>query len=130
MKRILFLCPHNAAKSVLAAAYFNKRVTYLGVEARAFSAGTEPDDAVSAHVATLLDERGYGRSEHKPRRVKRADFEEADQIISIGCDLRDLPETDKKIARWDDVAPPSRNLEGAWQQVRARVDKLIGELNG
>lgn len=132
IKQVLFLCPHNAAKSVMAAAYFNGRVSVLGAEARAFSAGTEPDLEVSPHVATLLRRAGYGNLTHKPRKVSRVDIENADQIVSIGCAVGDLPSTAQNTARnmvqWDDVSPPSRDLDGAWRQIRERVDKLIEQM--
>ncbi|MBZ0305562.1 MAG: hypothetical protein K8I82_05795 [Anaerolineae bacterium] len=51
-KTILFLCPHHAAKSVLAEAYFNRAMS--GTDFQATSAGTEPDEAVMPSVAELL----------------------------------------------------------------------------
>jgi protein-tyrosine-phosphatase len=41
--RILFLCPHNAAKGVIAAAYFNRFAQQIGLLWVADSAGTEHD---------------------------------------------------------------------------------------
>ena len=125
MEWVLFLCPHNAAKSILATVYFNKRMADIGTEARAFSAGTEPDEEVALHVATLLYEEGYSRPEHKPRQVNQADLDKADRIVSIGCDLRGLSTTGKQVTQWNDVPPPSKDLQGAWREVKARVDELI-----
>jgi len=51
---ILFLCPHNAAKSVIAAAYFNRLAQQIGLQWLADSAGTEPSEAVSPNVVTML----------------------------------------------------------------------------
>ena len=127
-QRLLFLCPHNAAKSVMAAAYFDRRAGDVGLEARAFSAGTEPDEEVAPHVATLLTKEGYNAG-HEPRKVSREDLERADRIISLGCALDDLPRTDKEVIRWDEVPPPSQDLEGAWGLIKARVDDLIGQLS-
>lgn len=131
VQQILFLCPHNAAKSVLATAYFNKRAGEVGLEARAVSAGTDPDEQVAPHVAVLLAEEGYDGAGHKPSRVTRADLEKADRIVSIGCALSDLSQTeqaDKNVTQWEDVPPPSRDLAGAWRQIKERVDELIGQL--
>ena len=125
VEQILFLCPHNAAKSVMATAYFNKRMSDLGAEARAFSAGTEPDEEVSSHVVTLLVGEGYSNPVHKPRKVSQVDVANADQIVSIGCVVSALPPTAQNIVQWDDVSPPSRDLQGAWRQIKERVDKLI-----
>ncbi len=53
---ILFLCPHGAAKSVLASAYFQRAAKERGLNVRVDSAGTEPDEQVSSAVATDLVE--------------------------------------------------------------------------
>lgn len=125
VKQVLFLCPHNAAKSVMATAYFNKRMDELGTEARAFSAGTEPDQEVSPHVVTLLAGEGYSNLAYKPRKVSRVDIEDADQIVSIGCVVSALPPTAQNLVQWDDISPPSQDLHGAWRQIKARVDRLV-----
>ncbi len=43
---VLFMCPHAAGKSVIAATYFQEAVARLGLDATARVAGTDPDDAV------------------------------------------------------------------------------------
>jgi hypothetical protein len=47
VRTVLFLCPHNAAKSVIAAAYCVRLAAARGVTLRAASAGTDPDPGVS-----------------------------------------------------------------------------------
>ncbi len=126
-KLVLFLCPHNAAKSVMATAYFNKRVSDEQVAATSFSAGTEPDEAVAPQVTALLDKEGYDGAA-KPRKVTPTDLEQADLVVSIGCDLNDLPPTNKLVTLWNDVPMPSRDLEGAWLRLKTRVDDLVGQM--
>ncbi len=50
-RQVLFVCPHGAGKSRMAAAFFN-RVARAGWQAT--SAGQAPDPVVSAHVVRLL----------------------------------------------------------------------------
>ena len=52
---VLFLCPHNALRSVIGAALFNQRA---GGRAHAESAGTEPDARVNERTVTVLREVG------------------------------------------------------------------------
>ena len=52
---ILFLCPHNATKSVIAAAYFNRLATELQLSFVGDSAGTDPSDSVSPVVTAMLN---------------------------------------------------------------------------
>jgi len=42
---VLFICPHGAAKRVLASAYFQRLAKERGLNVRVESAGTEPDPA-------------------------------------------------------------------------------------
>lgn len=125
MDNILFLCPHNAAKSILATMFFNERTKRMGIEARAVSAGTDPDEEVAPRVKALLEREGYGSVAHKPRRVSQIDIDKADTIVSIGCDPSQLPQTDKRIEQWDNVPMPSQDLEGAWASIKIRVDEFI-----
>jgi protein-tyrosine-phosphatase len=43
-KTIIFVCEHGAAKSVIAAAYFNRFAEQRGLNLRAAARGTNPDD--------------------------------------------------------------------------------------
>ena len=53
-RTVLFLCPHNAAKSVIAGAYCERLAGERGVILRATSAGADPDPGVSPGVAGAL----------------------------------------------------------------------------
>ena len=57
---VLFMCPHGAAKSVLASAYFQRLAKERGLNVRVESAGTEPDAQVAPAVASHLTRNGYG----------------------------------------------------------------------
>ena len=57
-RTIVFLCPHNAAKSVIAAAYWQRLADQRGWSVRATSAGTDPDPEVAPRVVTALLEEG------------------------------------------------------------------------
>jgi protein-tyrosine-phosphatase len=67
-RTLLFLCPHNAAKSVLAAAYCQRLLAQCGLEVQVASAGTEPDAAVSPAVVALLRREG-SEITTEPRRI-------------------------------------------------------------
>jgi arsenate reductase (thioredoxin) len=125
---VLFMCPHGAAKSVLASAYFERMAKERGLNVRVESAGTDPDPTVSPAVAAHLKRQGYPVPEANPRQVTGKDFESADVVISIGCDLSGLQEPRGKLLRWDDVPPPSEDFARADEAIRKRVTDLIEEL--
>jgi arsenate reductase len=125
---ILFMCPHGAAKSVLASAYFQRLAKERGLNVRVESAGTEPDAEVAPAVANHLTKNGYSIPVSKPRQVTASDLETADVVISMGCDLKGLPAPRGTLLRWDDVPGPSEDFAGADERIRKRVIELVDEL--
>jgi len=81
---VLFMCPHGAAKSVLASAYFQRIAKERGLKVRVDAAGVEPQDTVSPLIAEHLRRNGYTVPVAKPRAVTKADLEEADVVVSMG----------------------------------------------
>src|SRR5262245_59474435 len=108
-KRILFLCPHGAAKSALAAAYCQQLAAAHDIQLQVMSAGTDPDSEVAPAVVELLRAEDIDVTGQRPRRVTQEDLVRADRIISLGCDLRDLAPAGSAIERWDDVPAPSQD---------------------
>ncbi len=125
---VLFLCPHAAAKSVIAAADFQALVAQVGLDLRAVAAGTEPDDRVSPVVVQLLRAEGTDVSSHQPRHVTAEELASAVRIVSMGCDLTGVVSPDAPIIRWDDVPAVSADPQAARAAIRARVEKLVYEL--
>lgn len=126
--RVLFLCPHGAAKSVLASAYFQKLARERGLNVRVDAAGTEPDATVSPAVSDHLRRQGYRVPIDTPRTVTPDDLAGADVVISLGCDVKALPGESSAVQRWDDVPGPGENLAGADEAIRRHVAELVDEL--
>jgi pyrimidine-specific ribonucleoside hydrolase len=125
---VLFLCPHGAAKSVMAAAYFEEAAREIGLTVRIDSAGTDPDETVSAAVAERLKQDGVDVSSVKPRMVTAEDVEGADYVVSLGCDVEAIPAGTAELRRWDEVPPPSQGMEASRDAIRKRVAELANEL--
>jgi arsenate reductase len=125
---VLFMCPHGAAKSVLASAYFERAAKERGLDVRVVSAGTDPDADVSPVVASHLARNGYRVPVTRPRRATAEDLAAADVVISIGCDLSRLPQPRGTLVKWDDVPALSDGFAAADAKIRDRVIKLIDEL--
>src|SRR5215813_14789881 len=70
---VVFVCEHGAAKSVIAAAHFNRLASELKLPYRAVSRGTNPDDAVAPTVQTRLAAEGLDVSAWKPKLVSDDD---------------------------------------------------------
>lgn len=125
---ILFLCPHGAAKSVLAAAYCQQLADQYNLDVRATSAGTEPDPTISSAVVELLKTEGIDVANQIPRHLTAEDLTAAFRVISLGCDVTSLALPELLVERWDDVPPPSQNLAAARGIILAHVERLVAEL--
>ncbi len=127
-RSILFVCPHGAAKSVLAAAYFQERVDQLGWPYQAVSAGTEPDAVLSPAVVARLRTEGLPIPDHPPRLVTDTDLLSAVRVVLFGCDLRERAGPDTAVHAWDDVPAVSDDFEAARKAIRVRVEQLVSDL--
>jgi arsenate reductase len=124
---VLFLCPHGAAKSLMASAYFQQLAKERGLNVRVDSAGTDPDEQLSKSVVAHLQKNGLAIPITKPRAATAADMTTADVVISMGCDLSRLPSPTGTLKNWD-VPDFSANFDAAEQAIRARVTALVDEL--
>lgn len=126
---IIFLCPHAAAKSVIAAAYFNRLAKERGLDFVADAAGTEPQELVSPAVVKLLGEEGLDVSQHKPRRVTELELKTAYRIVSLGCAVEDLAIAPDAVEEWLDVPTPSQDLLGARTAIARHIEGLANDLS-
>ena len=124
---VLFMCPHGAAKSVMASAYFQKMANERGLNIRVDAAGTEPDPDLAKGVVAHLEKNGYALPIAKPRAATATDVRAADIIISIGCDLKALAPPPGKVRDWT-VPDFSADFDRAEQSIREQVTRLIDEL--
>jgi arsenate reductase len=124
---VLFMCPHGAAKSLMASAYFQKLAKERGLNVRVESAGTEPDAQLSKGVVAHLEKNGYAIPIDKPRAATAADMRDADVVISIGCDLSKLPAPKGVVKNWR-VPDFSADFTAAELAIRDEVNKLVEEL--
>lgn len=127
--RVLFMCPHGAAKSVLASAYFRRLAEERGLNVIVESAGTEPDETVSPAVAAHLSRQGYPIPAGKPRLATAADLRNADVVISLGCDVTRLPAPVGTLKTWDDVPPLDADFARGDEAIRRHVAALVEELH-
>lgn len=84
VKRVLFVCVHNAGRSVMAEALFN-RLTDGRAEAR--SAGTEPGGAPHPEVVEAMTEIGLNVSGHRGLMLTDEMVASADRVITMGCSV-------------------------------------------
>ena len=83
MITVLFACVHNAGRSQIAAALFNKYVD--PARARAVSAGTDPAAHVHPEVIATMRRRGFDLSTRTPQQLTSELASTAQWLITMGC---------------------------------------------
>jgi len=121
MKRVLFVCVHNAGRSQMARALFERR----GGEAR--SAGSDPAGELQEAVVEALEEIDVDVSSRVPRKLSREDVEWADLVVTMGCgDARPLI-PGKEYVDWNLPDPVGMCLEEA-RELRDVIDEHVSRL--
>jgi arsenate reductase len=83
MTTVLFACVHNAGRSQMAAALFNRLVD--PAKGRAISAGTEPGERLHPEVVAALGELGIDVSRVQPQKLTDALAHQAQVLVTMGC---------------------------------------------
>jgi arsenate reductase len=82
MKYVLFVCTHNAGRSQMAQAFFERDAPQ---DVRAESAGQEPAESVWPNVVEAMAEVGIDIAHRRPKRLDLEMQLHADWAITLGC---------------------------------------------
>jgi protein-tyrosine-phosphatase len=125
--RVLFVCLHGAAKSVIAAAHFRRLARARGLAIGAAAAGTEPDPQLAPGAVKGLAEDGLKPAPPRPRPVTIHDLDSAARIVAFGCDV--APAHGQRVEQWE-VPAVSEGYTAARDRIVANVERLVAELAG
>jgi protein-tyrosine-phosphatase len=123
--RVLFVCLHGAAKSVIGAAHFRRLAAARGLAMDAVAAGTEPDAALAPGAVKGLAAEGLTPTPSHPRPVTLFDLSSATRVVSFGCDV--VPAAGQRVEQWD-VPAVSEGYGAARDRIVANVERLVDEL--
>jgi arsenate reductase len=129
MARVLFVCLHNAGRSQISEALF-ERAAVGRHEAR--SAGTDPSERVHPEVVEAMRELGIDLATRTPHKLSQADAEWADVVVTMGCGDECPYIPGKRYLDWDLADPKDRPIEevrATRDEIERRVVELIGELD-
>ncbi len=116
MKYVLFVCTHNAGRSQMAEAFFER---HAPADIRAESAGQEPAARVWPEVIEAMAEVGIDLSARRPKRLTIEMQLHADWAITLACGAQ-CPFVPTTVEDWDVPDPAGKSLA----QVRAIRDGL------
>ena len=131
--KVLFVCVHNAGRSVMAEALFNDLADGRG---HAESAGTIPGEAPHPEVVAAMAEVGIDVSRHRGRLLTDAMVGSADRLITMGCAVNEEMCPSIVYANAEDWGLPDpkgqspERVREIRDEIRRRVTALLEESSG
>ena len=122
---VLFVCEHGAAKSVIAAAYFDKLAAERHLNFRAIARGLTPQPDLSTAAMSSLEKDGVPVSEKKPRRLTLEESEAAVRVVAFCPIPKSL--SPKRVDSFD-VPAPNNGYEASRDAILVHVKALLDQL--
>jgi protein-tyrosine-phosphatase len=129
MARVLFVCLHNAGRSQMSAALFERAAAGRH---EADSAGTTPGDRVHPEVVEVMRELDIELADEKPQKLTTDAAEAADVVVTMGCGDECPYIPGKRYLDWDLEDPKGRPIEevrATRDEIAGRVEALVAELD-
>ena len=130
MATALFVCLHNAGRSQMSQALFER-----AAEGRhgALSAGTTPGDRVHPEVVEVMRELGIDLADRVPQALTLELAQRADVVVTMGCGDACPYIPGKRYIDWDLADPrgrPIAQVRATRDDIHRRVSGLVVELDG
>ena len=125
MSHVLFVCLHNAGRSQMSQALFERAAAGRHT---AESAGSVADPAGHVHpeVVTAMAELGVDVSARRPQRLSHELAQRADLVVTMGCGDTCPYIPGKRYIDWDLPDPKGRPVD----EVRATRDEIAQRVAG
>jgi arsenate reductase (thioredoxin) len=125
----LFVCLHNAGRSQMSAALFERATAGRH---HALSAGTTPADRVHPEVVQVMRELDIDLSGRTPQLLTSELAEQADVVVTMGCGDECPYIPGKRYIDWDLPDPKGRPVDEVRttrNDIAQRVNALVEELD-
>ncbi|MGD0980750.1 MAG: arsenate reductase ArsC [Solirubrobacteraceae bacterium] len=123
MTYVLFVCNHNAGRSQMAQAFF-ERDAPPGAEAE--SAGTNPAERVWPEVVAVMREIGINVSARTPKKLTVEMQQRADLAVTMGCGDA-CPYVPTTVEDWELPDPAGRPIDEV-REVRDTIEQRVKQL--
>ena len=125
---VVFVCEHGSAKSVVAAAHFNRLAAERGLPFRAVSRGTAPDPTVPAPITNgLATEKMSVPAGFTPTQVAATDVAGASKVVTFDITLPVSADA-SKLSRWDKMPALSDGYGPASAAIATKFEAIISEI--
>ena len=129
MAHVLFVCLHNAGRSQMSQALFERDSSGRH---SAGSAGTEPAAHVHPEVVEAMKEVGIDLGGARPKPLTPELAEQADVIVTMGCGDQCPYVPGKRYLDWDLPDPKGRPIDevrAIREEIARRVSEFVAELD-
>jgi len=127
-KEILFVCTHGAARSPIAAAYFNKIAKEQNLKYYGVFRGTEPDKILTEGTRAGLTKDDFDVDSWTPEKVSLQDMKKAYKIITFDCALPSNHTFQLDEEQWNGTPSISKDYANARNIIKTKVEELIQTL--
>jgi arsenate reductase len=121
---VLFLCVHNAGRSLAARVLLDH---YAQGRLDVRSAGSEPADQLNPSIVTILQERGLDSRREHPKALTDEDAQAADVIVTMGCGDACRVYPGKRYLDWELEDPAGKPVDTV-RPIVEEIDHLVQEL--
>ena len=125
MDRVIFACRHNAGRSQMAAAFFNRMAD--PERAKAVSAGTTPGPRVHPEVAEVMREVGIDLSAATPRLLTTEVAAGGRLLVTMGCGEECPYVPGVEVQDWPLEDPKGKPIERV-REIRAEIEERVAAL--
>ncbi len=128
MATVLFVCLHNAGRSQMSQALFERACHGRHT---ALSAGTTPSERIHPEVVEVMRELDIDLADRRPRLLTSELAERADLVVTMGCGDACPYIPGKRYVEWDLQDPKGQPVETVREirdEIRSCVEWLLVEL--
>ena len=125
MKKVLFICVHNSARSQMAHAFLEQLGGQIAV---AESAGTMPSEQIDPVVEKVMHEIGIDITEKQPQLITQKMVDDADRVITMGCSIDESCPANVVVAEdWGLDDPRGKDIDEV-RAIRDEINRKVIEL--
>jgi arsenate reductase len=124
MACVLFVCLHNAGRSQMSQALFERATAGRHT---ALSAGTTPGERIHPEVVEVMREVGIDLSDRRPQLLTRELAEQADLLVTMGCGDQCPYIPGKRYTDWNLTDPGGLPLDRV-RAIRDDIARRVGLL--
>jgi protein-tyrosine-phosphatase len=123
MRHVLFVCTHNAGRSQMAQAFFER---YAPDDVRAGSAGDQPAAQIWPGVVEAMAEVGIDIADRRPEKLTSEMQLRANFAVTLGCEGR-CPYVPATVEDWDLPDPAGLPVDQV-RPIRDEIERRVRDL--